>query len=92
MISKDIIRPYYAPPFDHLIDPAKVHSGGVAATQKGPYSEGPDLPHAFDAGSKERLSVDPRGFEPLTPCMPCRCATGLRHGPRLLRQTSMQLV
>jgi hypothetical protein len=26
--------------------------------------------------------VDPRGFEPLTPCMPCRCATRLRHGPK----------
>ena len=32
-------------------------------------------------GSKETTLVDPRGFEPLTPCMPCRCATGLRHGP-----------
>jgi len=35
-----------------------------------------------DVSSKPSM-VDPRGFEPLTPCMPCRCATGLRHGPRL---------
>jgi site-specific DNA recombinase len=34
-------------------------------------------------GLEIRGLVDPRGFEPLTPCMPCRCATGLRHGPRL---------
>lgn len=26
--------------------------------------------------------VDPRGFEPLTPCMPCRCATNCATGPR----------
>ena len=39
---------------------------------------------SFGQGSNESSSVDPRGFEPLTPCMPCRCATGLRHGPRLL--------
>src|SRR5450830_865204 len=48
-------------------------------------------------GSETLLFVDPRGFEPLTPCMPCRCATGLRHGPissfsptRLVSQTTCQ--
>ena len=25
--------------------------------------------------------MDPRGFEPLTPCMPCRCATSCATGP-----------
>lgn len=29
--------------------------------------------------------VDPRGFEPLTPSMRTRCATGLRHGPNWFR-------
>ena len=36
-----------------------------------------------DADSSKPSMVDPRGFEPLTPCMPCRCATRLRHGPML---------
>ncbi len=31
--------------------------------------------------SRNELMVDPRGFEPLTPCMPCRCATSCATGP-----------
>ena len=27
------------------------------------------------------LKIGVRGFEPPTPCTPCRCATGLRHTP-----------
>ena len=27
------------------------------------------------------MMVGVRGFEPLTPCTPCRCATRLRHTP-----------
>ena len=34
--------------------------------------------------SSKTAMVDPRGFEPLTPSMRTRCATGLRHGPILL--------
>lgn len=35
---------------------------------------------------KRRLSlwVDLRGLEPLTPCMPCRCATSCATGPDIL--------
>ena len=43
-------------------------------------------------GSSSEHMVDPRGFEPLTPCMPCRCATGLRHGPRIIFKPRRQLV
>ena len=32
-------------------------------------------------GSDEELLVDLRGFEPLTPCMPCRCATSCATDP-----------
>ncbi len=31
-----------------------------------------------------KRAVDPRGFEPLTFCMPYRRASQLRHGPRWL--------
>jgi hypothetical protein len=31
--------------------------------------------------------VDPRGFEPLTPCMPCRCATSCATGPFVAEAT-----
>ncbi len=33
-------------------------------------------------------SVELRGFEPLTPSMRTRCATGLRYSPENLRQPS----
>ena len=31
--------------------------------------------------TRKSTLVDPRGFEPLTPCMPCRCATNCATGP-----------
>lgn len=34
-----------------------------------------------DGDSSETLMVDLRGLEPLTPCMPCRCATSCATGP-----------
>ena len=36
------------------------------------------------------FSVELRGFEPLTPSMRTRCATGLRYSPENLRQPSKQ--
>jgi hypothetical protein len=36
--------------------------------------------HAVQSASKAAM-VDLRGFEPLTPSMRTRCATGLRHRP-----------
>src|SRR3712207_4774535 len=35
--------------------------------------------------------VDLRGFEPLTPCMPCRCATSCATGPRCPRGQPVQV-
>jgi site-specific DNA recombinase len=35
-------------------------------------------------GSSKSVMVELRGFEPLTPCMQSRCATSLRHSPRIL--------
>lgn len=35
-----------------------------------------------DKGSSKRSLVDLRGLEPLTPCMPCRCATSCATDPR----------
>ena len=32
--------------------------------------------------------VDLRGFEPLTPCMPCRCATSCATGPSVVKMTT----
>ncbi len=34
-----------------------------------------------DGDSSKTLMVDLRGLEPLTPCMPCRCATSCATGP-----------
>jgi hypothetical protein len=33
------------------------------------------------------ILVDLRGFEPLTPCMPCRCATSCAIGPSITEAT-----
>ena len=38
--------------------------------------------HDGNGSSKPRL-VDLRGLEPLTPCMPCRCATSCATGPNI---------
>src|SRR5690349_2605933 len=37
---------------------------------------------------RSRISVELRGFEPLTPSMRTRCATGLRYSPENLSQPS----
>ena len=36
---------------------------------------------ALVEGSSKSIMVDLRGLEPLTPCMPCRCATSCATGP-----------
>jgi hypothetical protein len=51
-----------------------------------------DVPRHLSTMSRLITIVDPRGFEPLTPCMPCRCATGLRHGPKLSEDNSTRLL
>ena len=38
----------------------------------------------YDIDVPLRLSVELRGFEPLTPSMRTRCATGLRHSPEIV--------
>src|SRR5215475_12663883 len=45
-----------------------------------------DGPRAAGAAKRQELAerremVGARGFEPPTPCTPCRCATRLRHAP-----------
>jgi hypothetical protein len=45
------------------------------------YASGKTKPAAFAAGL---LSVGTTGFEPATPCTPCKCATGLRYVPNVL--------
>ncbi len=39
-------------------------------------------------GSDLRFWVELRGFEPLTPSMRTRCATGLRYSPKTVSQRS----
>src|SRR5262249_22557109 len=53
------------------------------------HSEGPTLPsrmrpakRASDLVKDQDLRVELRGFEPLTPSMRTRCATGLRYSPK----------
>ncbi len=43
-------------------------------------NEAPELLSKFRGLAK----VGPTGFEPATTCTPCRCATRLRYGPRVL--------
>jgi site-specific DNA recombinase len=69
---------------------ARKRSGGRPTSptkQKSALSGGSDAPHAVLADivpvsvSSKRVMVELRGFEPLTPSMRTRCATGLRHSP-----------
>jgi hypothetical protein len=39
------------------------------------------LPHAESDVCKSLIMVGAKGFEPSTPCTPCRCATRLRYAP-----------
>ncbi|MCU1580048.1 MAG: Resolvase domain protein [Rhodoglobus sp.] len=84
-ISAHPVEPSGAPPGAIADDSA---SGPRTSPQRNPLrslSKGVSLsaqPSLFTGkGLNKAVLVDPRGFEPLTPCMPCRCATGLRHGP-----------
>ena len=58
------------------------YSAGPVATTKMPRIQAGQV-------STFELLVDLRGLEPLTPCMPCRCATSCATGPRVaFRATS----
>ncbi len=52
-------------------------------TQKGELASdtGDEVVINLVKGSNKSLMVDLRGFEPLTPCMPCRCATNCAIDP-----------
>ena len=47
-----------------------------------------DRRHGADDGLGLELRVDLRGLEPLTPCMPCRCATSCATDPHSPRRTT----
>ena len=47
---------------------------------RGGQTTNPD-PHCAGRGSNMNPLVELRGFEPLTPCMPCRCATSCATAP-----------
>src|SRR5918994_4590237 len=55
------------------VAPAAGRRRGPAGTQEGP-PRGTALPFAL-------FVVELRGLEPLTPCMPCRCATSCATAP-----------
>ena len=67
-------------PFRTLLDPATIRI--VTGTEEDPdEKKNPDRAHLPGQGSKERLLVDPRGFEPLTSSMRTRRATNCAKGP-----------
>lgn len=73
------VRPRLAEPFATIFREAhEVGDEGKEAKREHPTS--------FDvASSRKTLYVDLRGLEPLTPCMPCRCATSCATGPDVVR-------
>lgn len=38
-----------------------------------------------------KISVELRGFEPLTPCMPCKCATSCAIAPNFISEIELYL-
>src|SRR3981081_3888815 len=55
------------------------------------WGDGQDLDYEINAGDHGfdlRVWVELRGFEPLTPSMRTRCATGLRYSPKTASQRS----
>lgn len=70
------LRPHLAEPFATIFREA-AHTGG----EEGKEAKR-EHPASFDvACSRKTLWVDLRGLEPLTPCMPCRCATSCATDP-----------
>ena len=70
--------------FAALVDGITVESrAAVKPTFRVPLPNGNGTAHETQEGVRELCrSVELRGFEPLTPSMRTRCATGLRHSPR----------
>lgn len=58
--------------------------GGLLKNHGGELAEALLLGIYEDSVSSKTLMVDLRGLEPLTPCMPCRCATSCATGPSSL--------
>ncbi len=68
-----------AEPFDTLLTKAK----GSAGDASGPLRQSSNHSSALTQSiclSKDTV-VELRGFEPLTPCMPCKCATNCATAP-----------
>jgi hypothetical protein len=60
---------------------ATTAEGGIQPSSR----ERKNPPESTDSGG---LSVELRGLEPLTPCMPCRCATSCATAPNYCRSKS----
>ena len=69
------LRPTLAEPFATIFREAH-DSGDEGKEAKREHTTSLDV-----ACSRKTLWVDLRGLEPLTPCMPCRCATSCATGP-----------
>ena len=57
------------------------HTGGLLGSNQSGLTDALLAGIYQDGDSSKTLMVDLRGFEPLTPCMPCRCATNCATGP-----------
>ncbi len=79
-----------AEPFNALLDAetlaiASTHDSAKPALENRKTRlsrDGENRVHRLGQGSKEPVMVELRGLEPLTPCMPCRCATNCATAPR----------
>ncbi len=69
------LRPHLAEPFATIFREAH-DTGDEGKEAKREHATSTDV-----ACSRKTLWVDLRGFEPLTPCMPCRCATNCATDP-----------
>lgn len=74
------LRPHLAEPFATIYREA--HAGGDDGKEAKP-----EHTTSIDVACSHKTTwVELRGLEPLTPCMPCRCATSCATAPRCSRE------
>jgi site-specific DNA recombinase len=90
-VSGDQVTDYLSP----FVEVHRARTGAITTNGAAPKDNAASvtsatlLAAALDGQCSHKVAmVDLRGFEPLTPSMRTRCATGLRHRPILLRGCS----
>jgi site-specific DNA recombinase len=75
------LRIELASPFKEVLSLSRVHRSRIVGLEILGKKDEPRPEFFSGQGSNELHMVELRGFEPLTPCMPCRCATNCATAP-----------